>query len=445
MNSSDILIIGGGPGGYETALKARQSGKSVTLIEKGELGGTCLNRGCIPTKALCRSAELALLLSGADAYGIKGAVDSIDFTAVMERKTRVVTELREGVESLLKEITVVRGEARFVSATEVSVNGELYSAPQIIIATGSQPAVLRLPGGDSALSSDDLLSLSKLPESLVIVGGGVIGMEFASIFASFGVKITVIEYCDEILPPFDKEIAKRLRTSLKRRGIDIITGAKVTGICQDGTVSYEAKGRAKTVTSQLCAVAVGRQPVLPPGIESTGVKIERGALVVDDQMRCLAQVTGNVVPGLYAIGDVNGRCMLAHAASMQGEVALGLRALTQVIPSAVFTHPEAAMVGLTEEQALARNYDIKIGKSTFRANGKAMAMGETEGLVKIIADNATGKILGCHIVGAHAADLVQEAAIAISSGLTVGEVENCVFAHPTLSEVLRAALPITAS
>lgn len=264
-------------------------------------------------------------------------------------------------------------------------------------------------------------------------------MEFASIFSAFGVEVTVLEYCDEILPPFDKEIAKRLRMSLKRRGINIVTGAQVTAILPDGTVTFLSKGKEKSVVAEICAIAVGRQPVIPDRFELTGAMIERGAIRVDDTMQCLRQ-DGSSISGLYAIGDVNGRCMLAHAASMHGEVALGLRELTGLIPSAVFTQPECAMVGLTEEACLSQALDFKVGKATFRACGKAVAMGETDGLVKVIVDASSDKILGCHIMGPHAADIIQEATIAMTNGLTAQQVCECVFTHPTLSETLKAAL-----
>lgn len=439
MNYSDILIIGAGPGGYETAVKARQLGKEVTLIEKDELGGTCLNRGCIPTKTLCRGAQLALLLDGSNDYGIIINGSEIDFDALMKRKSNVVESLRAGVESLLKGINLVKGEAEFLSSSEVSVNGEIFTAPTIIIATGSKPARLDIPGKELTKTSDEILQLESLPKSLAIIGGGVIGLEFASIFSALGVKVSVLEYCKEILPPFDAEIAKRLRMSLKRRGIDIITNAEVTSIEKGITVKYSAKGKEKSLEAEVVLMAVGREAVLPPGIENTGVKVSRGAIEVNDDMSCVRTALDETK--LFAIGDVNRRCMLAHAATLQGEVALGLRRLTDVIPSAVFTHPECAMVGLTEDECAGKGLNIKIGKATFLSNGKAMSMGETEGLVKVIMDESSGRLLGCHICGPHAADIIQEAVIVMNECLPASAIVRSVHAHPTLSEAVKAAVP----
>lgn len=442
MKQSDILIIGAGPGGYETAIKARELGKTVTLIERDELGGTCLNRGCIPTKTLCRSAEVAMTIKDAAEFGINSCDCTIDFPNIMMRKERVVAELREGVSMLLKGVEIVKGEASFRTPAEVEVDGETYTAPEIIIATGSVPSSLNIPGKELALTSDDILSTDSLPNSLAIIGGGVIGMEFASIFAAMGVAVTVIEYCKEILPPFDGEIAKRLRMSLKRRGINIITGAEVISISPGISVNYSVKGKEKSLEAEKVLMAVGRKPVIPAGLENLGVEISRGAVVVDDCMK--VKFKENLKPDdvtLYAIGDVNGRCMLAHAATMHGEVALGCRSLTDVIPSAVFTIPECAMVGLTEEQCAEMGKNVRIGRSTFRANGKAMAMGETDGLVKVIVDADSDKLLGCHICGAHAADLVQEIATAMSSSLKSDAIADAIHSHPTLSEIVKAAVP----
>ena len=440
MEKSDLIIIGAGPGGYETAVEAVALGKSVTLIERDKFGGTCLNRGCIPTKALCRTAQIALDFAEARNYGFAETTASLDFPAVMQRKDRVVAELREGVATLLKDVNVVNGEARFISPSVIDVNGTEYTAPTIIIATGSAPTLLPIDGKELAMTSDEILSFETLPESMCIIGGGVIGMEFASIFSALGVEVTVVEYCKEILPPFDAEIAKRLRMSLKKRGINIITGAEVKSIEAGPTVNYIVKEKEKSIASEVVLMAVGRRPVVPDGLVELGVKFNRNAIAVNDDMSVMfdeGQEPSDV--RLYAIGDVNGRCMLAHAATMQGKVVLGLRELTDVIPSAVFTVPECAMVGLTEEKCLELGRDIKVGKATFRANGKALAMGEPDGLVKIISDAKTGELLGCHICGAHAADLVQEIATSMQARLGVSAISSAVHAHPTLGEVVMAA------
>lgn len=443
MEKSDLIIIGAGPGGYETAVDAAASGLNVTLIERDQLGGTCLNRGCIPTKTLCRSAEVAMTLKNASEFGFAPVDSVVDYIKVAERKDRVVEELRAGVATLLKGVNVVTGEAKFISPAVVEVSGVQYSAPKIIVATGSAPAKLQIPGAELAMTSDDALSMTSIPKSMAIIGGGVIGMEFASIFASFGVDVTVIEYCKEILPPFDVEIAKRLRMSLKRKGITILTGTQVTAIEPDMTVKYLAKNKEQEIQVEQVLMAVGRVPVIPAGLQELGIKMNRRAIAVNDKMEILFD--GDRQPSdvsLYAIGDVNGLCMLAHAATAHGKIALGHKQNLDAVPSAVFTVPECAMVGLTEDQCLNMSRNIKIGKATFRSNGKALAMGEPDGLVKIIADADTDALLGCHICGAHAADLVQEAATAITSGLKASAISSAIHGHPTLTEVVKAAVPV---
>ncbi len=432
MTKADIIIIGAGPGGYATAAEAAADGLSVVIVERDQPGGTCLNRGCIPTKALCRAAEVAETVAHAAEFGVVPQAVTVDYAVAASRKDEVVAALREGVIAELKGCRVVYGTARFVAADTIEVADESFTAPKIIVATGSRPASLPVPGAELAVDSDFMLAASTLPADIVIIGGGVIGMEFASILASFGVKVTVVEYCREILPQFDAEIAKRLRMSLKRKGINIITSAAVKAIHDGPVVEYESKGKTGSVQAQTVLMAVGRVPVIPEGLAELGVAMNRKAIAVDAHM-------ATNVPGIYAVGDVNGLCMLAHAAEAQGRVALGKEQRLDVVPSAVFTVPECAMVGSTEEQCKASGIDIKVGKATYRANGKALAMGEPDGLVKIIADASTGAVLGCHICGAHAADLIQEAALAMSAGLTVGQIAGSVHGHPTLGEVVKNA------
>lgn len=435
MTEADIIIIGSGPGGFETAARAASQGKKVVLIEKDHLGGTCLNRGCIPTKCLARTAEVLETLRHASELGVSGVTGpAVDLPVAMARKDAVVAELREGVATVLKDVTVVKGTARFTDRHTVDVDGENFTAPVIIIATGSAPASLPVKGAEMAMTSDDLLSIEALPASLAIIGGGVIGMEFASVCAAFGVKVTVLEFLDEILPALDAEVAKRLRMSLKRRGITVNTGARVTAIQPGMQVVYEQKGKEKTVEAEAVLMAVGRKAVIPEGLDAV---TERGFIKTDDNFRVI--FPDGPAEGVYAIGDVNGKCMLAHAATAQGEVVLGEKRDLAVMPAAVFTIPECAMVGLTEQQALARAYNIKVGKATFRSNGKALAMGEPDGMVKAIIDADSGKILGCHIMGPHAADLVQEVATAMTAGLSASAIAEAIHAHPTLGETLRAA------
>ncbi len=432
MTRSDILIIGSGPGGMEVAAAALRQGRDVTLIERGELGGTCLNRGCIPTKALCRSAEAVRLVAGCAAFGVEVSGVTLDYATAMERKERIVAEMRGNVSAVLSKARIVNGDARFAGKSEVMVNGELYTAPVIVIATGSEPALLRVEGASEAIDSDKLLSMTTLPERLVIVGGGVIGMEIACIMSAFGVKVTVLEYCKEILPGFDRDIAKRLRTVLTRGGMEIVTSAEVTAIRSGKVVEALVKGKSAAFFADTVLAAVGRRPVIPAGAEEAGVIVERGAIVTDSRFR-------TSLPGVYAVGDVNGRLMLAHVALAQGASVMDVPVNLDVVPAAVFTSPECAMVGLTEERLKEDGREFRIAKALFRGNGKAMASGETEGLVKLLIDADTRLIAGCHICGPHAADLIQEVAMAMSAGLTVDALASTIHAHPTLSEAVHAA------
>lgn len=434
MERTEFIIIGAGPGGYEIAAELADKGHSVTLIERDKLGGTCLNRGCIPTKCLCASASVAVTLSDASRFGVETGEIKTDYSKAASRIPEVVEQLTSGIEAMLGKVNIVKGEAVLKGNHVIDVNGAEYSADNIIIATGSTPASLNIPGASLAVNSDEFLALTEIPQRVAIIGGGVIGIEFASVLASFGREVTVIEYCKEILPPFDAEIAKRLRTILTRRGIKFITGAAVKAIEHGLRVVYEGKKGTDAVECDLAVMAVGRRPVIPKGIEAEGIELtERGFIKVDELMQTTAE-------GIYAVGDVNGLCMLAHAASAQARRAVGSDVNLDIIPSAVFSIPEAAMVGMTEDQAKAKGYDIMIGKASYASLGKALAMGEDAGTVKIIFARESGFILGCHIIGAHASDLIAEVA-ALMFGMTTREelAEELVHGHPTLSEILPAA------
>lgn len=432
INQADIIIIGAGPGGYETAAEAAAEGLQTVIIERAEAGGTCLNRGCIPTKALCRAAQVALDVKDATEFGVEIESFSFNYPKAVERKNKIVAQLREGVELAVSKCTFVKGDARFVDAHSVAVGEEIYTAPRIIIATGSRPSALPIPGAELAIDSDKLLDLTELPKKMAIVGGGVIGMEFASIMNAFGVEVTVLEFCKEILPPFDKDISKRLKMAMSRRGVNIITSASVTEIKPGFKVIYQLKGKEMELDTDLVVIAVGRRPVIPAGVEEAGIVVNRRGIEVDDRMM-------TSVEGVYAIGDVNGRCMLAHAASAQGRRVLGKPVDLDVIPSAVFTTPECAMVGKTEEQCKEAGMNYRSSKALFRGNGKAVAMGEADGMVKMICDKDTRLILGCHICGPHAADLIQEISLAMSKGLSVDAVADAIHAHPTLGEAVQQA------
>ncbi len=437
MISADIIIIGCGPGGMEMCARSLAAGKSVVVIENDQLGGTCLNKGCIPTKALCKTAEVVNTIKEASQYGV--TVENIvpSFAAAIERKNQVVAQLRQNVETMFAKATIVRGTAVFKSADIIAVGEELFSAPKIVVATGSAPASLNIEGAELCIDSTAMLNMEQLPARICIVGGGVIGMEFACILNAYGVEVTVVEFCGEILPSFDKEVAKRLRSLLSRRGIKVITSAAVTAVKPGYEVTYTLKGKELSLECDAVLMAVGRRPVIPEGLEEVGVKVGRRGIEVDDSF-------ATAVPGIFAIGDVNGKMMLAHVAEAQARVVCGEKVNLEVVPADVFTDPECAMVGLTQEQCAERQLPIKISKSLFRPNGKACAMGSTDGFVKLISDSDSGKILGCHIIGPHASDLIQEIANAMACGNTVGEIASVIHAHPTLSETVAAACKLAA-
>lgn len=445
---SNLIIIGAGPGGYETALDAAKRGMSVTLFEGANLGGTCLNEGCIPTKCLCKNAEVISQFKEADKFGIDDFQFTLDFTKVMDRKNEVIASLRDGIASLMKsaKVNVIQAYASFKDAKTIVANGEEYTADNIIIASGSTSRSLPIPGADldCVMNSTDLLNIDRIPESLCIVGGGVIGMEFASIFNAMGTKVTVVEFMKQILPPFDSDIAKRLKQNLSKKGIEILTSAAVQKIEKnaDGDIvtTYESKGKTAEVITTDILMAVGRAPRIDGlNLEAAGVEFSPRGIVVDENM-----LTN--VKGIYAIGDVNARMMLAHVATFQGIRALNnIEGKTDdidfsIVPSAVFTQPECGMVGLTEDYCKANGIAIRTGQSFFRANGKALALGEPDGLCKLIFNAEDGRLIGAHIMGVQAADLAQQAADLMARGTTLHQMHNIIFGHPTVSEVLLSAL-----
>ncbi|MBQ2917859.1 MAG: dihydrolipoyl dehydrogenase [Bacteroidales bacterium] len=460
-----IIIIGAGPGGYETALLAAKRGVEVILVESGHVGGTCLNEGCIPTKSFCRNAEVLDELREAETFGVTGLSYDFDFKAVAARKNAVVEQLRGGVEGLLghKQITLVRGKASFKDQHTVSVipsdpsvipseaEGRVeksleYSADYIIIAAGSVSASLPIPGADlpGVLTSREILDLEEVPARLCVIGGGVIGLEFASVFRSFGSEVTVLEYFKDILPRFDSDLSKRLKQSLGKRGIEINTQAQVTGITIDDSsvykVSYTRKGKEETVEADRVLMAVGRKANVDSlNLADAGIEFTPRGIVVDDR------TMQTNVPHIYAIGDINGKMMLAHAATFQGIVALdhimGIENNIDlsVMPAAVFTTPEAASVGMTEDECKEAGRSVKCLKSFFRANGKAVTMAQTDGFCKLVVDAETGEILGCHLFGPHASDIVQEVCALISRKATIEQFKDIIHTHPTLTEVLQSA------
>ena len=448
----DLIIIGAGPGGYPTAVAAAQAGLQVALIERQHLGGTCLGEGCIPTKTLCRSAEVADTLRESHNYGIalpEGTMPQVNLPAVIARKDQVIATLRQGIQSLMRTpgITLLEGTARFVDDHTLSVStaeGEqTLTAPHIIIATGSESRSLPIPGVDlpQVMDSTALLACTEMPRNLCVIGGGVIGLEFASSFRSFGAEVTVVEYAAEVLPRFDKDMAKRLRTSLKRRGITFHVGAAVTAIeaTADGKaqVKFTRKGKEEAIVADRVLMAVGRGPRLEGlDLSAAGIAHTHRGIEVDEWMQ-------TSVAGVYAIGDCNGRCQLAHAATYQGKQALRhILGQTErpirldIVPSAVFTVPELATVGLTEEECQAQGIAYTVRKANYLSNGKALAAGAAEGLVKQIYDAATGQLLGAHILGAHAADLIHECTLQLTTQTSATALADMIHAHPTLSELL---------
>jgi dihydrolipoamide dehydrogenase len=442
MTKTDLIIIGAGPGGYRAAEYAAKNGLKVVIFEADHVGGTCLNVGCIPTKSFARDAEIMQTLNNAEDFGLNGLDYEFDFQKVVQRKDEVLSSLRSGIETLLSHpnITLVKAEAAFVDAHTVTASGEEYTAPHIIVATGSVPKTLRLekPASRRVLDSSDLLSLDHLPESLCIIGAGVIGMEFASIFNAFGTEVTVVEFLKECLPVLDSDIAKRLRKSLEKQGVTFHMQSGVTAITEDGVVFTDKKGNAVTVNAEEVLMAVGRAPRMYDHFSRAGFEYsERTGIVVNEHLQ-------TTVPHIYAIGDVNGRQMLAHAAEMQG-----IHVVNQIIgkadhisldimPAAIFTQPEAACVGLSEDRLKELGIEYVCKKSFWRANGKALAMNESEGLLKLMA-SPQGEILGCHAYGAHSADLIQEVSALMCRDTTVEQLANIVHIHPTLSEILQSA------
>ena len=437
--TSDLIIIGSGPGGYRTAEYAAKKGMTVTIFEKGEAGGTCLNCGCIPTKTLCRHAEILDTLRDSEVYGLEGLSYQFNFGRVMERKREVTAALRQGVETLMGApgITFVRAEARFKDAHTVIANGEEFTAKNIIIATGSRAKMPPIKGIDlpHVLTSTELLDIESLPKRLCIVGAGVIGMEFASIFNSFGVEVTVIEFLKECLPALDSDIAKRLRQTIGKRGVNFFMQSGVKEITPE-YVFFERKGKTEQVEADMVLIATGRAANTEGlGLEEAGVVFDRNGIHTDEHLQ-------TNVPGIFAIGDVNGKCMLAHAATFQGLHVVnhlmgeddGIK--LDLVPSAIFTHPEAAGIGMTEDRCKAEGIEYVCKKGYYRANGKALAMNETDGLVKLLAGN-DGRLIGCHIYGAHASDMVQEISSLMTKGATVKELADMIHTHPTLSEILQ--------
>lgn len=477
--SFDLVIVGGGPGGYVAAIRAAQLGLKTAVVEKERPGGVCLNWGCIPTKAMLRSAEVLETIQHSQDYGIEADHVRLDYPAVLKRKDAVVQTMVNGVAGLFKAngVTLINGHARFTGPTSLDVvgvgqsplgaGGPLYNAPaaqdgapiarliprNVIIATGSVPAHLPIPGSDlpGVIDSDGAFMLREVPKRIVILGGGAVGTEWATMFHAFGAEVALVELMPTLLPLEDEDMGRTLQRSFTRRGIKVLTGSTIQKIEAAGgkkssdlrvTITDKDGGQAQTMDADNVLIGVSRRPnVRDLDLEKTGVTTDpRGYVTVNNSMR-------TNVEHVYAIGDVTGRVLLAHVASHQGLVAAGTIAGRnetinyKAVPAATFTHPEVASVGLTEKKAREAGYDVVVGKFPFAALGRAQTFGQTDGLVKIVAEKKYNEVLGMHIIGPSASDLIPEGVLALNLEATLEDIAGSIHAHPTLGEgSMQAAL-----
>lgn len=444
MKNYDLVIIGSGPGGYVAALHASNHKLNVCVVEKDLLGGTCLNRGCIPTKALLYSASILSKIKESKEYGIETDGFKVNFPAIAARKDAVVNRLRAGIETLFRarKIDLLKGAAKIIGADTVSVNGDTLNAKSIIIATGSRP--ISIPGVESdevdICSSDGILKIKELPKSIGIVGGGVIGCEFASLFNAFGAKVFIVELLDRILMTQSKEVSRKMETIFKKRGISIHTAAKLESITKENSLLLKISN-GNVIEAEKALISVGRiSNTEGIGLEDMGIKTEKTRILVDENLR-------TSVKSIYAIGDCVRGPLLAHKASYDGMAAVdNILGKTNAIdytgvPNCVWTDPEVASVGLTEEEAFLKYPDIKIAKFPYLASGKAYLMGRSEGFIKIAGDSK-GNIVGVEILGEEACDLIGEAVLAKSIGVNIKDWANVVHGHPTLSEIFQEAAHI---
>jgi len=427
----DLAVIGAGWAGFNAALRARDLGLKTCLIERSLVGGTCLNSGCIPTKALIQSAKIYSLTKKSASFGIEiGASSAVNFVKIQERKDKIIQQLRQGMQGSLKDIDFIASDAEFLSATEIRVAGGVIKAKNVIIATGSRPAELSSLkfDGKKIISSDDILNLKEIPGSLLIVGGGVIGCEFASLFAALGAQVEIVEKMPQILPGFDSEIARKITSIFKKKGIKVNTAADVTNVDLN---SFD-----------LVLVCVGRSSRTEGlRLEKIGIVLERGKIIVDRYLR-------TNIDSIYAAGDCTGKIMLAHFAAYQGCVAAEniahannpKTAEDKNVPSCIFTDPEIASVGIGEDEARAKGTDLQIHKFDFLGSGMARILDEAEGFIKIISDKKTKILLGASIIGPRATELIAVLGLAVSNCLTITQIRETIFAHPTLSESIHEAV-----
>ena len=445
MADFNVIVIGAGPGGYVCADECAKLGLKTAIVEERDVGGTCLNRGCIPTKAMLHSAELFEEMKTASSYGVNLENPTFDCEKIHAKKTEVVQKLRSGVEGLFKlhGVTLLRGKGTILGAGKVKVNEEVYHTDNIVIATGSTPACPPIPGlqNEGVITSDDLLDGDvRFDSSLVIIGGGVIGVEFASVYAALGCRVTIVEALPRLLARMDKDISQNLAMLLKKKGVKAQCDSMVKEVLknEDGslTVRYETKGKLQEAVGERVLVAIGRKPNTA-GLfaEDVGVKTERGSVVVNGNHE-------TSLPGVYAIGDVSSLVQLAHVASAQGIAVAELIAgkspslNLDTIPSCIYTSPEIAAVGLTEAEALEAGYAVKVDKTMMHSNGKTLIVGGERGFMKLVSDAGTGKILGAHLMCERATDMISEFTSAIVGGLTVSQMGNVMRPHPTFNEAV---------
>lgn len=447
----DLIIIGGGPGGYVAAIRASQLGKKVTLIEEDKIGGTCLNRGCIPTKALYKNAEVINTLSHIDDFGVTLSDFSIDMTKIQIRKNDIVNKLRSGIDQLLKGygVEVIKGRAELIGNKTIQIRDidnstNTISASNIIIATGSYSTPMMIPGIDmkGVLNSDEVLDIDNIPKSMVVLGGGVVGVELAGIFASLGTEVTIIEFLPRLLYRLDEELSKRLTMYLKKKQIKVVTGVSVKEILLNNNglkvVTGDDKGNKEYICDNLLIAAGRSANVKSVNLEAENIIYDKRGIKVDDNFETSSK-------GIFAVGDVIGGQMLAHVASEEGKVCVENifgymnHVNYDVVPSCVFSFPEVASVGMTEEEAKEKNINYIVGKSMFGANGKALTMGDGDGIIKVLAREDNHMILGVHIIGAHASDIIHEGVLSIQNKLTVESIVESIHAHPTLSEAFYEA------
>jgi dihydrolipoamide dehydrogenase len=445
MRQFDLVVIGAGPGGYVAAIRAAQLGMRVAVAERDKPGGVCVNWGCIPSKAILASAELYEDMKNAASYGIRCGQLSVDYGEVIRRSRKVADRMSRGVTFLFKKngIELFPGDAVVASPTTVRVGEETLAARNLLVASGT--AVRGLPGiepdGRLILTSDDALAQEELPRSVIVLGGGAVGVEFAYLYRAFGAEVTLVEMEDQLLPRTDREVALELAKALQKQGIRVLTATMAKGYDKGArALTVAAGGREETFAAEKLLVAVGRKLLSSGfGLEACGVEIDRGVVQVDDRSRTSC-------PTIWAIGDVTGGMMLAHKASAEGVAAVeaiagmdSRRPDPDRIPACVFCRPEVATIGLSEEEARRRGVEYNVSKFPFTALGKAVAVGHTQGFVKMVAETKYGEVIGCHILGAGAPDMIAELSLARSVEATFHEVGRTVHAHPTLSEAIREA------